>query len=159
MSVIKPSSYAQEQRLKIPIAGSQSCYVVSGLADFSSLDAHEDGHPTRSKIHGVGTGSSDERWFAVDPIHLVVGPKWNIVDDVSPTLSVAGVSFLDSDETDALGYEITSINWDTIDDPETGTGKRIRLKVGFRMCGGEQSSISMFAYHLVALGSIFSIHG
>ena len=161
MGVIKPNSYADEHRLRIPIEPSnQRCYVVSGLADFSAHDAHDDGHPMGSKIHGFGDGSSDKRWFDVEPIHMIVGPKWHEIDDASPTVSVAGISFRDSDETDDLGYEIKSIEWDAFDLPAPDEGfKRVRLKVVIRMCGGEQSTINMLSYHLTILGKLFAAVG
>lgn len=76
---------------------------------------------------------------------MVVGPKFHQVKDVSPIVNVAGYSFRDSDETDHTGFEITSCNWDSVAEAETGL-ERVRLKVRARMCGGEQSSLTILSY-------------
>jgi hypothetical protein len=148
-TIIEPESFAIEERLRIPIAGGERCWVVSGYADFSSQDEPDDGHPLYSKLNGAGL---DKRWWG-HTVHMVVGPKWHEVTDVSPVVNIAGISFQDSDETDHTGYEVLSCKWDTVSLPEPEQNlRRIRLKVELRMCGGEQSSISMLSYHFVAIG-------
>ena len=158
-TIIEPDKYADEETLRIPIAGSDRCYVVSGYADFSQSNAGTDGHPVGSQLDGLGDGSSDHRWIS-HTIHLIVGPKVNEVIDVSPIVNVTGISFIGSDETDSTGYEILSCKWDAISLPEPEQGlKRIRLKVELRMCGGEQSTVTMLSYHLTTLVKVFSIVG
>ena len=148
-NIIEPESFVDEERLRIPIAGSDRCWVVSGYADFSSADEPSDGHPLNSKL--TGAGLDKRRWERT--VHMVVGPKWHEVKDVSPIVNVAGYSFRDSDETDHTGYEVLSCKWDTVSLPEPEQNmRRIRLKVTLRLCGGEQSSITMLSYHFVAIG-------
>ena len=155
-TIVQPDGYADEETLRIPIAGADRCYVVSGYADFTPKNP---GHPLGSQIQGLGTGNSDDRWVK-STIHMIVGPKVNEVIDVSPIVNVAGISFIASDETDDTGYEILSCKWDSVSLPEPEQGlKRIRLKVEIRMCGGEQSSVTMLSYHLTTLVKVFSIVG
>lgn len=159
-TIHEPSSYATEQIVRLANVGRDRCYAVSGYADFSDADAHDDGHPMHSPLHGGGSGSSDHRWFGIGPIHLVVGPKFAEVKDVSPIVNVAGFSFRDSDETDDTGFEITKCEWDAVSLPEPDNGQeRVRLKIDARMCGGEQSSITILSYHFIVVGSVFSIVG
>ena len=158
-TIIEPESFADEEILRIPIPGSDRCYVVSGYADFSSSDEPTDGHPLGSQIDGLGDGSSDKRWIS-HTIHMVVGPKFHEIKDVSPIVNIAGISFRDSDETDDTGYEILSCKWDSISLPEPEQGlKRIRLKVEIRMCGGQQSTITMLSYHLVTIVKLYAAVG
>jgi hypothetical protein len=91
---------------------------------------------------------------------MIVGPKVNEVVDVSPIVNIAGINFTASDETDDTGYEIMSCTWDSVFLPAPEqTLKRIRLKVEIRMCGGEQSSVTMLSYHLTTLVKVNAISG
>lgn len=156
--IIEPESYKTEEIVRIPTSGRERCIAVSGYADFSKDDDPLDGHPLHSEISGGGE-NSDSRWFGTT-VHMIVGPKWATVKDVSPVVNVAGISFLDSDETDDTGYEIMSCTWDAVQLPAPDTGsERIRLKVVIRMCGGSRSSITMLSYHLVAIGTVNAIMG
>ena len=158
--IIEPFNYATEERLRIPISGSERCIVVSGYANFSDENDSDDGHPLNSKLHGAGTGSSDHRWFGNPTVHLIVGPKLHEIKDVSPIVNVGGWSFRDSDETDHTGFEITSCTWDSVSMPEPEQAlKRVRLKIESRMCGGEQSSVTILSYHFVVIGKLFATVG
>jgi hypothetical protein len=157
-TIHEPTSFATEQIVRLANVGQDRCFAVSGYADFSDEDDVDDGHPLNSPLHGAGTGSSDHRWFSVGSIHMVVGPKFHQVKDVSPIVNVAGYSFRDSDETDHTGFEITSCNWDSVAEAETGL-ERVRLKVRARMCGGEQSSLTILSYHFIVVGTVLSAVG
>ena len=153
MAVI-PNSYDSEQILEIPIPGDDKCFVVSGYASFYSGSGEGDSHPLNCTITG---GGLDKRWFGAD-VEMVVGPKWNSVQHVSPVVSIAGISFRDSDTTDHTGYMVLECEWDTVEaSPGNLLQRRIRLKPVISMCGGEQSAVVKLSYHLTAIGRFLHI--
>jgi hypothetical protein len=100
-----------------------------------------------------GDPDDDDQKWVTHNVHMVVGPKWLAVRDVSPIVTVPGFQFWDSDSADASGSEILTCTWDTVGESEGQTEfERIRLKVKLRLCGGEQYWITKLAYHLVAVG-------
>jgi hypothetical protein len=142
--IVEPLEYAKEEILKIPIAGGAiKCLVISGYADF-----------TNSGGGSVVKGDEDDDLHVVKyTAHLVVGPNWISVRDVSPIVTRSGFYHTDSDEADATGYQIFSCTWDTVGSGEPNPGvERIRLKVEIELRGGSSSRLSSLAYHLVANG-------
>lgn len=154
MAIWEPTEYATEEILRIPITGKKRCFVVSGYADFSSL-GEGDGNPAFSKIHG---DPDNDNLYVTHQLHMVVGPEFHNVDDVSPIASVAGYSFMGSDETDSTGVIVENCKWDTVQGSSTSV-ERVRLKVKLRMCGGKKSMVSKIAYHFTVIGDIFSAVG
>ena len=154
-TIIEPMSFEEEQVMAIPVASSGTlCRAISGYANFYNKEfANEHGAPLDVSITGdVYPDDDDLKWTSYN-VHMVVGPKWNNVRDVSPIVSVAGFSFRDSDSADASGTEILECKWDTVGLSEGQTElERIRLKVKLRLCGGNGYSIIKLAYHLVAVG-------
>ena len=104
-----------------------------------------------------GSSDDDVKWLAYE-VHMVVGPIWHSVTDVSPIVAVAGYSFSDPDTANDSGCEVNKCTWDTVGLLESpgSSLKRIRLKVFLRMCGGEDFSVTKLAYHLVAVGTRWS---
>ena len=147
-----PTSFENEQVLRIPLPGRDECFGASGYANFFSGTASGDGHPLNCKISGVGT-NSDDKWFGTE-VHMTVGPKWLSVAHVAPVVAIAGISFRDSDTTDHTGYQVSSCEWDTVEagDNTAIKFKRIRLKVWITMCGGEKSAVIKLSYYLTAIG-------
>jgi len=154
-TITEPMSFEQEEVVAIPVASSGTlCRAISGYPNFYNKDfANEHGAPLDVSITGdVYPDDDDLKWTTYN-VHMVVGPKWNNVRDVSPIVSVAGFSFRDSDSADASGTEILECKWDTVGLSEGQTElERIRLKVKLRLCGGNGYSIIKLAYHLVAVG-------
>lgn len=166
-AIITPESFEPEELLNVPVAGSGAqCRVVSGYANFFDKNI--------TNVHGAPIGltplpgedvlqplplsgdfypeDDDKKWSAYE-VHLVVGPAWQAVRDVSPIVSVAGFAFMDSDSADSSGWEVRRCTWDTVG--LTGNQnnlERIRLKVDLRMCGGRGYSVIKLGYHLVAVG-------
>jgi len=149
---ISPTSFENEQVLQIPLPGKDECFVASGYANFFSGTAPGDGHPLNCKITGGGS-NSDEKWFGTE-VHMTVGPKWVSVSQVAPLVSIAGISFRDSDTTDHTGCKVSSCDWDMVEaaDNKSIKFKRIRLKVWITMCGGQQSAVIKLSYYLTAIG-------
>jgi len=152
--ILTPSGFEKEENVDIPVAGSGVlCRAVSGYARFYNPDfTNSHGAPI---IDGglQGDPDDDDRKWVTHNVHMVVGPKWQSVRDVSPIVTVAGFQFWDSDDADASGTEILTCTWDTVGEPDGQTElQRIRLKVKLRMCGGHQYWITKLAYHLVAVG-------
>lgn len=154
-TIIEPMSFEPEEVIAIPVASSGAlCHAISGYANFYNKDfANEFGAPLDPSITGdIYPSDEDKKWKTYN-VHMVVGPKWNNVRDVSPIVTVAGFSFRDSDSADASGTEILQCKWDTVGLSEGQTElERIRLKVKLRLCGGNEYSIIKLAYHLVAVG-------
>jgi hypothetical protein len=150
-TIITPENFETEQIMNIPVAGSGAlCRVVSGYANFYDF-INNYGEPLGSPIKG--DPDDDDMIWITHEIHMVVGPKWNDVRDVSPTVFVAGFDFRDSDSADRSGTEILQCTWDTVGLSEGQTNvERIRLKVKLRLSGGEGYSIIKLGYHLVAVG-------
>jgi hypothetical protein len=154
-TITEPISFEQEEVMDIPVASSGAlCRVISGYANFYDKNfANEHGAPLDPLITGDVYPSDDDKKWTTYNVHMVVGPKWNNVRDVSPIVAVAGFSFRDSDSADASGTEILACKWDTVGLSEGQTElERIRLKVKLRLCGGNEYSIIKLAYHLVAVG-------
>jgi hypothetical protein len=153
--IMTPETLEPEEMMNIPVAGSGViCRVVSGYANFYEKGFENvHGAPLGSEITGdVYPNDDDKKWTFYD-VHMVVGPKWHDVRDVSPIVNVAGFSFMDNDSADASGIEILECKWDTVGEPEGQTQlERIRLKVKLRLCGGNGYSILKLSYHLVAVG-------
>lgn len=141
--IVEPIGFAEEQVLQIPM--SIECLVISGYAEFS-LNNNDVSH----SIHG----DEDDDGKAVHyTVHMVVGPMWLSVRNVSPITALAGFYHGNPDEADIGGYEIQSCTWDTIGSPPPNTDQeRIRLKVELEVRGGQQHKIQRLAYHLVAIG-------
>jgi hypothetical protein len=120
--------------------------VVSGYASF------EPGVTPQSAIQG----DPDDDIAMVDhTIHMVVGPQWKNVRDVSPIVARAGFGHTESDEADATGYVIDSCTWQTVASPAPNTHlERIRLVVKLRLRGGGASWLTRLAYHLTATGTL-----
>lgn len=154
MAIHEPAEYVTEETLRIPISGTKRCYVVSGYADFSPVGEGE-GNPPFSDIRG--DADSDKLWVTHN-LHMVVGPEFNNVTDVSPIATVAGYAFLSSDETDCTGVVVENCRWDTVQGSTTSV-ERVRLKVKLRMCGGPKSRVTKMAYHLTVIGEVFSTVG
>jgi hypothetical protein len=154
MAIFEAVRYATEESLRIPIPGSDRCYVISGYANYSANDT-KFGGPT-SGI--TGSSTSDDTWVT-HQLNMVVGGEWHDVKDVSPIASVAGFWFNDSDETDATGIEILSCRWDTVGVENNSALERIRLKVRIKMCGGGESCVTKISYHLVAIVTVLGSVG
>jgi hypothetical protein len=136
--IMTPLGLAKEERLEIPVEGLR-CLVISGYATFAGMEGDED----------------DDYKDVSYSAHMVVGPNWLNVRDVSPIVTRAGFSHPDSDEADATGYEIKSCTWDTVGNPAPDTdSERIRLKVELEVKGGGFSHLTKLAYHLVATGNL-----
>jgi hypothetical protein len=150
-TIITPENFETEEIMNIPVAGSGAqCRVVSGYANFYDF-INNYGEPIDSPIKG--DPDDDDTIWITHEVHMVVGPKWTDVRDVSPSVFVAGFSFRDSDSADRSGTEIMQCTWDTVGLSEGQTNfERIRLKVNLRLCGGEEYSIIKLGYHLVAVG-------
>jgi hypothetical protein len=149
-NAIEPERYEEEQILEIPVNyGRIKCYVISGFADFTTHDTERDKSPIGFTLPD-GSARGDRIWVT-NQIHLVIGPDFNEVVDVSPTAAIAGYAFFNSDETDSTGIELEECRWDTVPVDGNASLERIRLKIKLRMCGGLQSTVTKISYHLVAL--------
>ena len=84
-------------------------------------------------------------------VEMLVGPVWLRLNDVSPTVHIAGYHSAETDEADLLGYQIHSCTWEL---PEPPTSKQIRLRVTLSLGGGEKASIDSLGYHFVARGML-----
>ena len=150
MAIFEPESFEAEEQLTIPTPPGADCIALSGYASFSQFAVNRLGGPTPSKLKG--DPENDSIWVAHEA-HMVVGPKWRAVRDVSPVVALAGYSFQDSDEADDSGCQIDTCTWDTVGEVINQVDfLRIRLKVNLRMCGGEGFSVTKLSYHLVAVG-------
>ena len=138
MSIEQPIGFAKEERLSIPTEGLQ-CLVISGYATFGTL---------------IGDADDDYKYVQYTA-HMVVGPNWLSVRDVSPIVTRAGFNHPDSDESDMTGYQIKSCTWDTVGNPAPNQDtERIRLKINLEVGGGHFSNLTALAYHLVATGKL-----
>jgi hypothetical protein len=146
-----PVSFEKEEELFIPIVGGD-CIALSGYANFFSGNT-EEGGPSSTSLKGYS--HTDTVWNSHE-VHMVVGPMWVNVRDVSPIVVVAGYTFHDSDEADDSGYQVDNCTWDTVGQSGGPTdferNTRIRLKVNIKMRGGSDFSVTKLAYHLIAVG-------
>lgn len=165
--IVEPESFEPEELLNVPVAGSGAqCRVVSGYANFFDKNitniygapiglAPLPGEDVLQELPLTGDvypDDEDKKWTAYN-VHMVVGPAWHSVRDVSPIVSVAGFSFMDNDSADASGSEIRRCTWDTVGlTGDQAEFERIRLKVDLRLCGGNRYAIIKLGYHLVAVG-------
>jgi hypothetical protein len=153
--IVTPETLEPEEIMNIPVAGSGTlCRVVSGYANFYDKNfQNSNGAPLGPPpLTGDELDDNDEKWVS-HVVHMVVGPKWRDVRDVSPIVGLAGFSFMDNDSADASGTEIQGCAWDTVGLPEEETNfEQIRLKVNLRLCGGDRYSVIKLGYHLVAVG-------
>jgi len=149
--IVEPNAFEEEEQLQIPTSGSAiQCWVISGYASFAWTPVNNVGGPTPDKL--TGDPDDDTQWVSYT-VHMVVGPKWLAVRDVSPIVTVAGYTFDNSDEADDSGYQVDTCTWDTVGLLEGQTEfERVRLKVELRMRGGSGFGITKLAYHLVANG-------
>lgn len=165
--IFMPESLEPEELLNVPVASSGTlCRVVSGYANFFDKSI--------TNVYGAPIGleplpgdtvlqplpltgdiypdDEDKKWTPYE-VHMVVGPAWNAVRDVSPIVSVAGFPFRDNDSADASGTEIRGCTWDTVGlTGDQSNLERIRLKVDLRLCGGNQYAVIKLGYHFVAVG-------
>ena len=149
-AIFVPEDFEKEEQMTIPTPPGADCIALSGYASFSEIPVNTLGGPSPSKLEG--DAGDDSVWVGYE-VHMVVGPKWRGVRDVSPIVTVAGFSFDDSDEADDSGYQVDTCTWDTVGLSENQTEfERIRLKVNIRMRGGDGFSVTKLAYHLVAVG-------
>ena len=84
--IMTPETLEPEEMMNIPVAGSGViCRVVSGYANFYEKGFENvHGAPLGSEITGdVYPNDDDKKWTFYD-VHMVVGPKWHDVRDVSP---------------------------------------------------------------------------
>jgi hypothetical protein len=139
--ISQPASLAPEQWLKVNLSGTQGAsggpdlVVVSGYARFNGI-----------------SGSDDSDMLLVSyMVEMLVGPVWLRLNDVSPTVHIAGYHSPETDEADLLGYEIHSCTWEL---PEPPDPKQIRLKVSLSLGGGEKAFIDSLGYHFVARGML-----
>ena len=138
----QPTSQKQEHWLRFEAKGpaegeiraGKDVVVVSGYAYYS--DSMVLGNPISDS-----TPENHE-------CRLMVGPKWKLVNGVSPIVTVSGWTHFDSDDANATGYRVDDCKWDF----PGGGFKQIRLKVFIDARGGPLFSIRGLAYHLVARG-------
>ena len=154
MAIIEPSGLEKEENLDIPVSGNVDCRVVSGYANFVLFPVNNIGGPTPANDAPSGSSLSDAEWEAHE-VHMVVGPRWRAVRDVSPSVSIAGYKFDDSDEADDSGFHIDTCEWDTVGLPPPDTNfEKIRLKVNLRARGGRGFDVTKLSYQLVAVGIV-----
>ena len=157
MPIVEPVGYEEEELVTINHDPGNTCVAVSGYASFFRTFQTPSGRPmppleTHNELVGEKEDDDDTQWIKYT-VHLVVGPKWSSVKDVSPIVTVAGFAFTDNDSADHSGVHTDSCTWDTVGDSEpTPDLERIRLKVALRMCGGNGYNVTKLAYHLVATG-------
>jgi hypothetical protein len=140
----QPTSQKQEHWLRFKAEGpaegeiraGNDVVVVSGYAYYSE-----------AQLLGNATSDSIPENHEC---HLKVGPKWELVNGVSPIVSVSGWTHFDSDDADATGYRVDDCKWDF----PGGPGSQIRLRVFIDARGGLLFSIRGLAYHLVARGQL-----
>jgi hypothetical protein len=151
-TIVEPTAFEKEERLQIPTPAGADCLVISGYAGFTVIPVNTLGGPASGEL--VGDEDDDSQWVPYT-VHMVVGPKWLGVRDVSPIVTVAGYTFEDSDEADDSGYQVDTCTWDTVGLTEGQTEfERVRLKVDIRMRGGSGFSVTKLAYHLVVNGRL-----
>ena len=154
--IVEPVSFEKEERLTIANDPGKVCVAVSGYANFFNLFDPDDGEPvaTVAVDHNlVGDIDDDDALWIPYKVHLIVGPKFTDVRDVSPIVFVAGFTFGDPDSANADGIHIDHCTWDTVGfEEETPEFEKIRLKVSLRMCGGVRHTITKLGYHLIATG-------
>ena len=151
--IITPETLEPEI-MDIPVAtGGTLCRVVSGYANFYEKDfTNHWGAPIGSPITGdVYPNDDDKKWTSYS-VHMVVGPKWRNVRDVSPIVHIAAFYFMDSDSADSSGTEILSCKWDTVGLSEGNRLGAYPFEVRLRLCGGKGYYINKLSYHLVAVG-------
>jgi hypothetical protein len=131
---------SEEFWLKIPVtAADGNCMVISGYAKQNA---------------GIIKGDSSSDYTLVDyTLRLTIGPEWDAITDVSPTVTPSGFAHFDSDDADATGYELTGCRWEPVPGTTPGT-KRIRLEVDFFCRGGPAFTLTTLAYHVVARGKL-----
>ena len=154
MGVIKtPFGYEDEHLVDIPV-GNARCRIISGYANLFAVFHHEHHGPLGGAGTPLGSDQSDTKWVEHE-VHLVVGPRWLAVREVSPIVNVAGHSFDDSDEVDDSGFHIDTCEWDTVGlAPPDDDYERIRLKLKLRWRGGLGSECTKLSYQLAALGVV-----
>lgn len=155
MAIIEPLGYEKEERATISNQPGSVCIAVSGYANF--FNGFSGGLPAapenpENELVGDTQEDNDLIWIPYK-VHLIVGPKWSSVRDVSPIVTVAGFTFSDNDSANASGVHIDNCTWDTVGagDPNPDF-EHIRLKVSLRMCGGDGYHVTKLAYHLIATG-------
>jgi hypothetical protein len=84
-------------------------------------------------------------------LHFLVGPFWTDIVQVSASVSLAGISSMESDEVDHSRWEIQECNWEVADLPPDG--EKIRLKVKFKVQGAF-NGLGQMAYQVVSTGTL-----
>jgi len=143
-----------EQRLVMPTAAQtfqipinktihvgRDCVVMSGYAHATSL-------PEIYALPVDDTLDHDSRRWGV---HLIIGPVWRDVLQVSPMIAPAKHYNFDADEDDVQGFFLdTGCNWDEV---EVNGKKRIRLKFEMEQWGEDSRFVGVI-YHAVATGFV-----
>ena len=154
-TTVEPRGLEKEERLFISNTPGNVCVAVSGYANFFDDFDPDSGLPLvyEAAQNLIGDVDDDDKLWLHYNAHLIVGPKWTDVKDVSPIVFVAGFTFRDPDSADADGIHIDHCKWDTVGfEDEVPEFERIRLKVSIRMCGGIGHAITKLGYHLIATG-------
>ena len=89
----------------------------------------------------------DEQIFEWE-FHLLVGPVWRSIIQVSAHVTLAGIISHDSDDVDHSRWVLKECTWDEVD---VEGGKQIRLKVKTDMQGDGNGLIN-FGYQVTATG-------
>lgn len=157
MVIVTPEGYEIEQRVQISTVGSVECWAVSGYANFySGWIVNDDGDEITDHTdasHRID-GDPDNDWhFLKYEAHLIVGPKWTAIRDVSPIVSIAAWDADNPDEDDASGMFIDNCTWETTGHPDaTPPFEQIELIVPMRIRGAEYS-IKKLGYQFIAIGA------
>lgn len=154
-TIVEPRGLEKEERLFISNVPGNVCVAVSGYANFFDEFHDESGLPIAwaGQQNMIGDLDDDDSLWIHYNAHLIVGPKWTDVRDVSPSVFVAGFTFSDPDSADSDGIHIDHCRWDTVGfEDEVPQFEKIRLKLSIRMCGGIGHTITKLGYHLVATG-------
>ena len=99
-----------------------------------------------------GADGTDDMHHEPYDVHLMVGPFWESVTSVVPTVNIAAFWNGNADEDDQQGWTINGLTWEAVGGQGANQAeKRIRLKFTVGAMG-EKSHVDSVSYFVFARG-------
>src|SRR5262245_2062160 len=129
--LVKPTKMSLEKWMYVSMGPSLDLFTFSGFAEF--------GPPTSSdpelNVSLIGKGSNDStaqtKYVSYKVTDMLVGPHWQRVTQICPSVWAAGHDQRSPDEADGMGYQVTAIRKVNLVELEAGFS-RIELQVALK---------------------------
>ncbi len=84
-------------------------------------------------------------------VQMLVGPYWQDVQSVVPSVTINGFHSSNPDQDDFMSWQVLSLSWDTVG--QQGPHDELRIRLKFRLIiYGVHAQIHRLGYYLMASG-------